>query len=86
MATNLYWATPSRRDRVLGYQLKFILAPRLWEHDGSLGSDHTPVGRDLIPFLEGVVAATGVREVKAEAQKLIDLIERYGEVEIWLEG
>jgi len=86
MSTNLYWRPlPKNPDgEFLGYQLKFILAPCLWDHDGSLSAEWTTVGPDALDFLRGVAACGDKRG--EEAQRLIDLIEKYGAVEIALMG
>lgn len=82
MSSSLVWR-PQSKDRDLGYQLKFALAPHLWGHDGSLTSPWTEVGHDLIPFLRGVAAASN-DEVRKEAEKLIGLIEKHDTLEIRL--
>lgn len=84
MSSNLTWRPvpkpPKARD--LGYSLKFAIALELWGHDGSLTSEWTEVGPAFIPFLRGIMA--GNEEAGGEAQKLIDLIEKHGSVEIRL--
>lgn len=85
MSTNLYYRPVPKepKENCFAYELKFHLAPKLWEHDGSLSAGWTTVGKELIPFLEGLVSA-GNKEVSTEAKKLIDLIEKYDEVQLSL--
>mgnify|MGYP001558272910 CR=1 FL=1 len=76
MSTALYWRPciqPSNQR--LPTALKYVLGPRLFGHDGSLGGEAT-VGHELIPFLEGL-EASGTLEVRTGARQLIDLIEKY---------
>lgn len=87
MSTNLYWepVKPEKR-RHLGYYLKFAVAPRLWNHDGSLSSDKAVLTSEHIPWLQGIADASG-KEVKEEARKLIKLIQEHEEgVLVWLQG
>ena len=84
MSSSLRWR-PVAEDESLGYDLKWAIAPQLWGHDGSLQGDWTVVGRGFVPFLRGVSA--GRREdddVRRDAERLIALIEKYGEVEVSL--
>lgn len=83
MSSSLVWRPPPTIENDLGYDLKFALAPRLWNHDGSLTSDWTEVGRKLVPFLEGLVAGGNIA-MGRQAQTLIDLIDKYGRVQIRL--
>lgn len=86
MSTHLYWRPVRNENRSLGYQLKFHLAPKLWGHDGTLGSSPTVVGPELVDFLDGLISATNVDDVRKEAERLKALIEKHGAVEIWLES
>lgn len=80
MSSNLHWRTPNPDGKSFGYELKFPL--RECFGGGYIG-EWSLVGRDLIPFLRGVIAGAGKQEAVAkEAQFLIDKIEKYGEVEI----
>lgn len=65
-------------------QLKYKLARRLWDHDGSLRSEPELVGRELLPYLEGMRdGASG--NLSEDAGKLIDLIEANAQgVLIWV--
>jgi hypothetical protein len=64
--------------------LNWRLAPKYWDHDGSLSSDFRPLTEMDISFLEGI--ATGCDEAAREAEKLIKLIKKYGCVEVALLG
>lgn len=83
--SHVHWR-PTAKDSYLGYDIKWAIARKLWDHDGTLTSDWTAVSRDMIPFLEGVVAGDRARdsELTAEVQKLIALIEQHGTVELAL--
>lgn len=85
MSVNLYSRPVIKEPQgnCIGYQLKFHLAPKLWGNDGTLHSDWVVVNSDLIPFLEGLESA-GSSEVKIESNLLIQLINKYGEVELSL--
>lgn len=89
MSTSLYWREPPREPdgELLGYDLKWVIAKKYLDHDGTLQEDWFDVGKDVVPFLEGVIAATvGDEALKKEAQELIDLIEKYGTVQLSLRG
>lgn len=96
MSSSLYWLPPpkARKENSL-YNLKHTLSKYL-DPDWN-GSSYTEmVGRDIIPFLKGLIAAWeqqpedkskdpfGPKSCIKEAQSLIDGIEQYGEVEISL--
>jgi hypothetical protein len=90
VSTSLHWR-PTSEGSSLGYALKWSLSEKLWGHDGSLSGDWVEVGLGLVPFLEGIVAAhssaregTQQAEIRAEAQRLIDLIAEHGTVELSL--
>lgn len=94
MSTSLYYELPVP-DQFLGYGLKFIIAPIVWGHDGSLGGEQTLITKDtefyvndksvkLYEFLKGI--ALGKDDVAGEAQKLVELIDQYDSVFISLKG
>ena len=83
MSTNLYWKPVFKNQACIGKQIKYHLAPKLWEHDGTLCSEWTLVGSELLPFLEGLASA-GNKEVSGEAKKLMSLIKKHGDIEIAL--
>lgn len=80
MSTSLYWKPPVKEHSFVGTQIKYHLAPKLWGHDGTLSSEWTIIDKSLIPFLEKLKG----KEVRAEAQKLIKLIRKHGQIEISL--
>lgn len=85
MSTNLYYRLVPKepKESCFAYQLKFHIAEKLWGHDGSLPSGWTTIGKEWIPYLEGLVSA-GNKEVSSEAKKLISLLEKYDEVQLSL--
>ena len=87
MSTSLYWRLPERGS-YLGKDLKYCIAQRYWGHDGTLGGEAKTFTVGDIPYLQGIVDAGGVvnSDASKEAQVLINLIEKHGEVEVWLEG
>lgn len=72
----------------LGYRLKFIISEDLWGHDGSLGADWTTVnkGKLDISYLKGVRDTTLDEDLQKEIDKLLNLLEKYGDIEICLLG
>ncbi len=88
MSTNLFWRPLSavRNGRCLSKELKYILAPKIWDDDGSMSENPIEVDDEFIPCLDGIIdaAATGSELCRA-AQELKAAIERYGRVEILIE-
>lgn len=70
MSSNLYWRPRSAGEKLLDDSLKFALQKRQYP------ADDTFYERD-IPYFEGLRDA-GVKD----AQKIIDAIEKYGEIEV----
>ena len=86
MSTNLFYAPRlPQAHQSLTKGLKFILGPVYFGHDGSLSGSAVLTRNDL-PFLAGVKAATNDSAIAQDAQTLIDTIEQYSEIDIWLEG
>lgn len=87
MSTSLCWRpVPTEPDGLslgAGVSLKRILVQEIWGHDGSVGTEWTTVDESLIPFLRGV-AASSVEYVKEDAENMIDLINRRGQVQLRL--
>jgi len=93
MSTNLYYNTISKNKNI-GYAIKWILAPLIWEHDGSLGSEPTYINKDsefymndksirLYDFLLGLTNKND--EIGKEAKILVDLLDKYDDgIEIQL--
>ena len=79
MSTNLYFRPvpkeiPPARD--IG-ALKRRLGKRLWGHDGTLHGDTLIVGKELLPYLEGLKDA-GTGETAEDATKLIEAKKAVG--------
>lgn len=83
MSTSLYWSVipPEPKEDNL-YSLKWTLAKKLGNSDGSCSEDLGQVGSDLIPFLEGIAEGNGSGDMGRDAQKLIDAIKKHGKVQL----
>lgn len=83
MSTSMYWnpkpVEPKRRN--IG-SLKWILAKKLFDQDGSMSAGPITVDETLIPFLEGLIAGADNGDISKDASILIDAINKYGAVEI----
>jgi len=76
MSTDLYWR-PIAKGKALPIALKWILEKRWF----GIGRGYGPIciDRKSIPYLDGLV------DSKIEgAQELIELIEKYDEIEIYI--
>jgi len=83
MSTSLYWSiVPVEPTENSLYSLKHVLAKKLWNADGSGGQDYIIVGKELIPFLEGIEFGNGSGDMGRDARKLINAIERHGKVQL----
>lgn len=58
-------------------RLRHILARKLWDHDGSIADGPTALGRDMLPYLQGLADA----DVEGAAE-LIAAIQKYVEIEV----
>lgn len=79
MSVNLHWYRPPTERKALGsggMSLKYILAQRYHEGDGSTHAEFTLSAKD-IPFIEGLVAA-GVEDSK----KLLTDLRQYGTLDV----
>ena len=83
MSTSLYWRpSPPPTDRSeLPFQLKKAISQRYWGHDGSLWGDEQEIGKDDLPYLEGL--ADGMVD---GAEELIEAIRKHGSVLIRISG
>jgi hypothetical protein len=82
VSNNLYWRPVPKEVAPPGDLpdgLRFALARRLWDHDGSLRGDTLEVGPELRPYLEGL--ADGRVEGAGE---LLAAIKEHGQVLIWI--
>lgn len=82
MSTSLYWKPlpEEPKERSL-YSLKWALAKKLGEYDGSVSEDLGIVDSSFIPFLEGIAAA-GDKDTATDAESLIDAIKKHGKVQL----
>lgn len=88
MSTNLFWRPPpvDPEGECLSKGLKYAIARKLWDHDGSLGGDWITIDESFIPFLEGIAAAASERETRRDAETLIEQIRKLGAVQVGLYG
>lgn len=80
MSSNLYWRPTTPEGKHFGYSLKFALR----EHWGQpyIG-EWVTVDANLVPVLRGIIVGAGKdSDLAKEAQVLIDLIEKHGEIDI----
>ena len=89
MSTSLYWRIIPEppKEHSIDY-LKHILGKRLFGEDWNGGGEApVVVDQSLIQFLEGIVAAGGPSNdpYGKDAQRLIDAINRYGKVEVYIQ-
>lgn len=81
MSTSLLWRPiVPVEEHTLPNQLKYRLGPRYWNHDGTLGGEPVTLSSDDLQYLAGLKDG-GVEG----AEELIDAINKYGAVEMWLE-
>jgi hypothetical protein len=87
MSTSLYWEPiKPQRSKSLGQQLKYIFGPRYWGHDGTCNGEEIILSGKEIPYLTGISDGTRDTEIKGDIDVLIEAIQKYGSVKIWLEG
>lgn len=81
MSSSLYWAPPpqDREDHYLS--LKYEIG-RYFDKEYKGESIERTVGKELIPFLKGIMAV-GDKSRCESAHELITAIEKHGEVEIF---
>lgn len=87
MSTSIYWEPVEKKKehKHITDQLKYILAPRFWDHDGSLRGDDVFLTASEIPYLSGVRDGSRDKDVVKGVDVLIEAIQKYGMVKIWLE-
>lgn len=87
MSVNLYYRPVPKepKESCFAYALKFHIAPRLWEQDGSMSEGWTTINKEWIPYLDGIVSAEANEDVAKEAEKLIGLLNKYDEVQLSLQ-
>lgn len=82
MSTSLFWKPAPINEpepETLDYDLKKAIAPRVWDHDGSIYGPEILFDKTRIPYLQGLADA----HVDG-AQELIDLIVDHGAVILWI--
>lgn len=84
MSFNLHWrpAAPPPPDHCLDQALKYKLAPKLWDHDGTLHGEPYQIAKDH-PRMMGYLEALADMDVPG-AQELIGAINEHGTVEIFI--
>lgn len=83
MSKSLYWEIiPTEPKRESIYDLKFVLAKKLWGSDGTMGEGPLTVGKELVPYLEGIVEGNGSGDMGRDAKKLMAAIQKYGKVNL----
>lgn len=84
MSSDLYWSKiPVDETENNISSIKRSIARKIWDFDGSGGSGgYENVGKELIPFLEGIVVGNGSGDMARDAQKLINAIHENGMVRI----
>ncbi len=78
----MYYRPVKPDGKSLDDQLKFVLRDQL---GSSNIRDHHFVGTNFIDFLKGYIAGTPHDKARIDAQKLIDCLEKYQQIEIWEE-
>lgn len=88
MGTSLYWepVIKKKESKSLCNQLKYILAPTYWNHDGTLNGEEIYLGQDEISYLCGIRDGSRDKEIQESVEILIKAIQKYGSVKIWLES
>lgn len=75
MSANLMWEPANRKAHSLPDALKFVLRDKM-----GISGERTPMGRDQLNYL------SGLRDAGVDgAQTLIEAIDKYEVVEVWLE-
>lgn len=80
MSKNLYWkpVLPNKKYD-LPDMLRYVIAKKIWGNDGTLTSEGIELDSSIVLYLEGLRDA-GV----AGAEELIEAINKYEKVEIWI--
>ncbi len=87
MSSSIYWEPVEKKkeQKPITDQLKYILAPRFWDHDGSLRGEDVYLTEAEVHYLSGVSDGSRDKDVREGIKILIDAINKYGGVKIWLE-
>jgi hypothetical protein len=87
MSSNLGWEpVRAQRSKWLTNQLKYIFGPRYWGHDGTCNGEPVVLNESEIPYLSGISDGSCDKEIKRDIAILIEGIQKYGAVKIWLEN
>jgi len=78
MSSSLSWEPPPKETKRHYIGLKYEIG-KYFDSDYNGGTGTWTAGKELIPFLKGLIAA-GNDSTKKDAQELIYAIEKYGEV------
>jgi hypothetical protein len=85
MSTSLYWSrVPVEQTEYDLYSLKWALARKLWDSDGSCGESSIIVDKELIPFLDGIIVGNDNGDMAEDAKQLKNAIEDYGKVQLFI--
>jgi hypothetical protein len=86
MSTSLLYS-PGASDRTytLYFELKYRLAPKIFGHDGTLGSPPEYLNKSHIPMLVTIARGAGNDDTYKAAKRLINSIRKHGYVKVWLE-
>lgn len=79
----MYWRPvfPRPEGEYVDDDLRYALARRLWDQDGSLSTQSHELDKGDLPYLEGL------RDGRVEgAQEIIDAIRKHGTIEVWISG
>jgi hypothetical protein len=82
MSTDLYWAPPPAEVKDYDIDLKWEIGKYFDEKYNGDAID-TMVDKSIIPFLKGIIAGSPNNYKKAEANKLIGGINKYGRVQLY---
>lgn len=86
MSKGLYWSVIPPEPKEVGISnLKWTLAKKIWNSDGSCGEGPTIAGDELIPFLEGIIVGNGSGDMARDAQKLINAINKHGKIHLFIQ-
>ena len=86
MSSSLFWAPPPAQVKERPIGLKYEIARYFDPEWNGLSADFGMVGKELIPFLKGIVAVSNERTDCDTAKELIAAIEKYGEIQLYIKG
>jgi len=87
MSNNLYWSEIPKEPKEYSIGgLRYILAKKIWDSDGSCGQGKETIGIEIVPFLEGIEEGGQGNQASIDARKLINAILKNGKVHIYIAG